>query len=59
MDGYPAGIDTQIEEVADTLQAHGGFALAPRVWVKRSVSRSGRRGRKSAAGRFGCRPATT
>ncbi|MEZ4558668.1 MAG: FAD-binding protein [Caldilineaceae bacterium] len=58
VDGYPAGIDTQIEEVADTLQAHGGFGFrVPKV--KRSVSRSGM-GARARPGRFrGCRPATT
>jgi D-lactate dehydrogenase (cytochrome) len=50
VDGYPESIDTQIEEVADSLQAHGGrdFRIAQseeeraQIWY----------GRKSAAGAF-------
>ncbi len=49
-DGYPASLDTQIEEVADILQAHGGRGLRiaqsaeerDRIWFAR----------KSAAGAF-------
>ena len=49
-DGYPASLDTQIEEVADILQAHGGRGIRiaqsaeerERIWFAR----------KSAAGAF-------
>ncbi len=49
-DGYPASLDTQVEEVADILQAHGGRGLRiaqsaeerDRIWFAR----------KSAAGAF-------
>ncbi|NJN82088.1 MAG: FAD-binding protein [Caldilineaceae bacterium] len=50
VDGYPEGLDTQIEEMADILSAHGGYALRiardeaerAQIWY----------GRKSAAGAF-------
>ena len=50
VDGYPDGLDTQMEEVADLLQANGGFDFRfaeseeerQRIWY----------GRKSAAGAF-------
>ncbi|MEZ4716988.1 MAG: FAD-linked oxidase C-terminal domain-containing protein [Caldilineaceae bacterium] len=50
VDGYPAGIDTQIEEVADTLQAHGGFGF--RVAQSEEERAQIWYGRKSAAGAF-------
>ena len=49
-DGYPASLDTQIEEVADILQAHGGRGIR----IAQSVEERERIwfARKSAAGAF-------
>jgi len=50
VDGYPAGLDSQMEEVADILTRHGGYNL--RIAASEEERQKIWYGRKSAAGAF-------
>jgi glycolate oxidase subunit GlcD len=50
VDGYPASLDSQVEEIADILTAHGGYDL--RIAQSEEERQGIWYGRKSAAGAF-------
>jgi D-lactate dehydrogenase (cytochrome) len=50
VDGYPAGLDSQMEEIADILTEHGGFNL--RIAQSEAERQQIWYGRKSVAGAF-------
>jgi glycolate oxidase subunit GlcD len=50
VDGYPASLDSQVEEIADILAAHGGYDL--RIAQSEVERQAIWYGRKSAAGAF-------